>query len=51
MDKIQKELEEVRDKLADIERTQEWMKKAHQLEREQEEKKGLRPLHFKYEMM
>ena len=50
MDKIQKELKDVQKKLDDIEKKQEMMKKLYDLEREQEQKMGKRPLNHLHEM-
>ena len=50
MDKIQQELKDVQKKLEDIEKKQEMMKKLYDLEREQQEKMGKRPLNHVHEM-
>ena len=50
MDKIQQELKDVQKKLEDIEKKQEMMKKLYDLEREQEQKMGKRPLNHVREM-
>ena len=50
MDKIQKELKEVQNKLDDIEKKQEMMKRLYDLERDQQQKMGKRPLNHVHEM-
>ena len=50
MDKIQQELKDVQKKLDDIEKKQEMMKKLYDLERDQQQKMGKRPLNHVHEM-
>ena len=50
MDKIQSELKEVQKKLDDIEKKQEMMKRLYDLERDQQQKMGKRPLNHVHEM-
>ena len=50
MDKIQQELKDVQKKLEDIEKKQEMMRKLYDLEREQQQKMGKRPLNHVHEM-
>jgi len=50
MDKIQKELKDVQKKLDDIEKKQEMMKKLYDMERDQQQKMGKRPLNHVHEM-
>ena len=50
MDKIQKELKDVQKKLDDIEKKQEMMKRLYDLERDQQQKMGKRPLTHVHEM-
>ena len=50
MDKIQKELKDVQKKLDDIEKKQEMMKRLYDLERDQQQKMGNRPLNHVHEM-
>ena len=50
MDKIQQELKDVQKKLEDIEKKQEMMKKLYDLERDQQQKMGKRPLNHVHEM-
>ena len=47
---IESELKNVHKKLKDIEKKQEMMKKLYDLEREQQQKMGKRPLHHVHEM-
>ena len=48
---IDAELKNVQKKLDDIEKKQEMMKKLYDLEREQQQKMGKRPLNHVHEMM
>ena len=50
MDKIQKELKDGQKKLDDIEKKQEMMKRLYDLERDQQQKMGKRPLNHVHEM-
>ena len=50
MDKIQQELKDVQKKLDDIEKKQEMMKRLYDLERDQQQKMGKRPLNHVHEM-
>ena len=50
MDKIQQELKDVQKKLDDIEKKQEMMKRVYDLERDQQQKMGKRPLNHVHEM-
>ena len=47
---IESELKEVQNKLNDIEKKQQMMKKLYDLEREQQQKMGKRPLNHLHEM-
>ena len=47
---IESELKDVQKKLDDIEKKQEMMKKLYDLEREQQQKMGKRPLNHVHEM-
>ncbi len=48
---IESELKDVHKKLEDIERKQEMLNKIQQMDRDQQEKMGKRPINHKYEMM
>ena len=48
---IESDLKDVQKKLDDIEKKQEMMKKLYDMDREQQQKMGKRPLNHVYEMM